>query len=54
MGVSDDFLRPTSAEVDDRRTKNGTLRVVLCSFFCFFCLASLIFKHAKFSKVNAF
>ncbi len=60
MGVSDDFRWAMGVEAGDERAENGTLVVVLCSFFSFFCLifrfsclVSFIFKHAKFSKVNA-
>ncbi len=60
MDVLDDFRWAMSVEAGDRRTENGTLMVLLCNFFhffCltfrFFCLVSLSFKHAKFSKVNA-
>ena len=60
MGVSDDFRWAMGVEAGDERAENGTLMVVLCSIFNFFCLTfrfsclvSLIFKHANFSKVNA-
>ena len=41
-------------EKGKRRAKFCTNMVVLCSFFRIFCPVSRVFKHAKFSKVNAF
>ena len=60
-GVLSDFCRTTNLERSDWRGKNCTNRVILCSYFrfswhisCVFWLVTHIFKHAKFSKVNAF
>ena len=53
MGVLSRLDGAMTEEKGVERVENGTKRVFCAAFFAFFCLVSLIFKHAKFSKVNA-